>query len=356
MTNFRIPGQRALVAVVSAVLLAGCLDASDDAPDTQIINTAPVANAGPDQADVPTSTLVTLEAAGAPTQTLTSCCTLGVRDHCRGIHGDPRQCHHAAAHPDPPQPTFTPDIAGTYTIRLTVDDTFAPAPVRTRSTSLRSCRPPIRPSPTPVRPGLSFAPPALTVNLDGSAAPTRTNDPLTYAWVITSFVPSGVPPATNVSLVGAATATPSFDVTDIDQLGEYTVRLTVSDGTLQSTDDVVITVDKSAPTASVLFGSGALASAALAWTSRKRGGIAPHWSRVRIMVKRNRSSASCWHSSSASPPRPWLRQRAGRKIEEVNRHLPEQEESLQDIPLSVEAFDAATIEKQGLSSTADIVS
>lgn len=272
MTNFRIPGQRALVALVSAGLLAGCLDASDNAPDTQIINTAPVANAGPDQADVPTSTLVTLDGSGSSDADGDE--LLYTWEFVTLPAGSTATLANATTPLPtltPPQPTFTPDIAGTYTIRLTVDDTFGTG-TSSDTVNVLAIVPPTNPPVANAGPDqdLSFAPPALTVNLDGSGSTDPDNDPLTFAWVITSFVPSGVPPATNVSLVGAATATPSFDVTDIDQLGEYTVRLTVSDGTLQSTDDVVITVDKSAPTASVLFGSGALASAALAWTSRKR--------------------------------------------------------------------------------------
>jgi len=274
MSHRRLPAGRLLGAISCALLLGGCLDASDDAPGTRVINTTPVADAGPDQVDVPATTRVSLDASGSfdadgdellYTWEFVSrpAGSAAVLDNPANQNGFPE--------PLPPATSFVPDIPGTYVLRLTVDDTFGTG-TGTDTMSVVAVTPSTDP---PVAnagadQALSYAPPALTVALDGTGTSDPDNDPLTYAWVITAFVPSGLPPATSVTLVNPDTATPSFDVTDVDQLGEYTLRLTVSDGTLQSTDDVVITVTKSLPAASVLFGSGALAGAALVWTAHRR--------------------------------------------------------------------------------------
>ncbi|HEX8003698.1 MAG TPA: Ig-like domain-containing protein [Mycobacteriales bacterium] len=74
----------------------------------------------------------------------------------------------------------------------------------------------------------STLPPAL-VHLDGTGSSDPDGDPLTYAWTQVGG------PA--VTLLGAATATPSFSLT---QPGTYLFSLTVSDGSLTSTDTVTV--------------------------------------------------------------------------------------------------------------------
>ncbi len=272
MSHRRLPAGRLLGAVSCALLLGGCLDASDDAPGTRVINTSPVADAGPDQVDVPASVLVMLDGSG--TSDADGDELLYTWEFVSRPAGSAAVLANATTPLPtltPPVPTFTPDLPGTYTLRLTVDDTFGTG-TGTDTVSVVAIVPTTLPpvASAGADQSVSFAPPAVTVVLDGTGSSDPDNDPLSYGWVITSFVPSGVPPATNVTLINATTDTPSFDVTDVDQLGVYTLRLTVSDGTLQATDDVVVTVSKSLPNASVLFGSGALAGAALAWTARRR--------------------------------------------------------------------------------------
>jgi hypothetical protein len=65
-------------------------------------------------------------------------------------------------------------------------------------------------------------------------------------------------------LIGADTATPSFDITALDQLGTYTIQLTVNNGALIATDQVRVTVAKSFPAAGALLGGGAFAAAGAA--------------------------------------------------------------------------------------------
>jgi hypothetical protein len=117
-----------------------------------------------------------------------------------------------------------------------------------------------------------YAPPGVTVQLDGTGSSDPGSLPLTYSWLIKSFTPaSGTPPAAQVTLQNPNSATPSFAVSAVDQLGSYTLEVTVSNGSLVAKDTVVINVAKSFPAAGALFGSVLLlAGAAFGWWRRAR--------------------------------------------------------------------------------------
>ncbi|NOT56455.1 MAG: hypothetical protein HOP18_17800 [Deltaproteobacteria bacterium] len=85
-------------------------------------------------------------------------------------------------------------------------------------------------------------PVATTVHLDGTGSSDPDADPLTFAWSLTTK-PSG----SVATLTGATASTPTFI---IDKAGAYTVQLTVHDGSLSSSVDVVIvSTSNSAPVA-----------------------------------------------------------------------------------------------------------
>ena len=73
----------------------------------------------------------------------------------------------------------------------------------------------------------------ITVNLDGSASFDPDGDVISFAWTFSSK-----PSASSATLLNANTATPSFIA---DVVGTYNLTLSVSDGEVTSTDDVIIT-------------------------------------------------------------------------------------------------------------------
>ena len=77
------------------------------------------------------------------------------------------------------------------------------------------------------------------VNLDGSGSSDEDEDTLSFSWAFVSR-----PAGSTATLAGANTATPSFTP---DKLGNYSVELTVDDGSDTDTDTVAITVVDTIP-------------------------------------------------------------------------------------------------------------
>lgn len=86
--------------------------------------------------------------------------------------------------------------------------------------------PPANAPPTAVLGGAQTVGVGATVSLDGSASTDPNNDPLTYAWVLTTK-----PTGSSAALTNSSTARPSF-VADIP--GTYVASLIVSDGKVNS--------------------------------------------------------------------------------------------------------------------------
>ena len=167
-----------------------------------------------------------------------------------------------------PMPSFVPVLDGDYVVELTVDDGFAnDSDIVTVTASTVAVNEPPTANAGPDQ-QVEAAQGAI-VTLDGTQSNDPNGDPLNYSWSIVSFENlAGMTAPSPVSLVGADTAMPSFEVTVPGELGTYTIELTVSDGEFDSTDQVVIELAKSFPTASLLFGAGFVFFGAIAISRR----------------------------------------------------------------------------------------
>jgi hypothetical protein len=125
--------------------------------------------------------------------------------------------------------TFTPDRNGTFVVRVIATDALGLASEPFDLMITTQNRAPV------ANAGADQSVDATaTVTLDGSASNDPDHDAITFAW---SFVSK--PPASAATLSNPAVAKPSFTA---DRSGEYILRLTVSDGTASSTDEVTIIV------------------------------------------------------------------------------------------------------------------
>ncbi len=124
-------------------------------------------------------------------------------------------------------PTFIPDIAGTYVVQLLVNDgTSNSAPdsvvISTNAVPLADAGPD-----QDVTVGDA-------VVLDGSASSDADFDPLSYSWILNQR-----PAGSLAVLSGATTDAPTFTA---DAAGSYEVQLTVNDGNQDSVPDLVIII------------------------------------------------------------------------------------------------------------------
>ena len=195
----------------------------DSSPDTITVtaasgNTAPVANAGPDQS-VPVSSTVTLNgsASNDPDN--------DPLNYSWTITSKPTGSNATLSNSGAVNPNFVADLVGTYVISLTVNDGTNNSNSDTvRITAASGNVPPV------ARAGANQNVPVnATVTLDGSASSDGDNDPLTYSWSITSK-----PAGSTASLSSSTSVNPSF-VADLP--GTYNVMLIVNDGSINSAAD-----------------------------------------------------------------------------------------------------------------------
>jgi mono/diheme cytochrome c family protein len=195
-------------------------------------NAAPVANAGDDQ-NVSTGTLVTLDGSQSSdvnNDPLTYSWVLSTPGGSNAALSDPTIFN----------PTFTPDVDGTYVAELVVNDgaqDSAPSSVTITAASGNS-------APTAdAGPDQNVAT-GSNVVLDGSGSKDADNDPLTYSWTIVSK------PAGSSAALSTGTQPDASFTADVD--GAYTVQLIVGDGTsdsVPSTVTITASSGNSAPTA-----------------------------------------------------------------------------------------------------------
>jgi RHS repeat-associated protein len=225
--SFRIdlPGDYTAELIVND----GLLDSAPDQSVVSTVNSAPVADAGPPQSALVGAT-VTLDGTASS-----------------DVDGDPltyrwrfdsRPAGSAAALDDPSSamPRFAIDAFGDYVIELIVNDGALDSAPDTTTVSTDNSAPVADAGP----PQSGFI--GDTVTLDGRGSFDPDGDALGYSWSFTAR-PSGSAAAFD----DAASATPSFP---IDVFGDYTARLVVDDGLLDSAPDTTtVSTDNSRPVA-----------------------------------------------------------------------------------------------------------
>ena len=209
-------------------------------PDTVIItagvgNTAPIANAGPDQAVISGDT-VTLDNSSST-----------------DIDGDlltyqwvftsmPSGSMATLSDATAAMPTFTADIAGSYVLELIVNDGIENSSADTVSI-IATDTPTVNVAPV----ADAGTPQAVSTNidivtLDGSGSTDADGDNLTYSWTFTS-----IPAGSFAFLSAPNTIQPTF-IADVD--GDYVIQLIVNDGTVDSmpsTVKITATTDNQPP-------------------------------------------------------------------------------------------------------------
>ena len=191
---------------------------------TGVTNTAPVANAGPDQV-VRTGTAVRLNGGGstdANGNTLTYAWTLTAR---------PAGSAALLSRATFSDPGFVADVTGTYTAQLVVNDGVVNSPADTVVISASSNSAPVANAGAD-----ALVNSGATVTLDGSHSSDPDGQALQWTWTLVER-----PAGSAATLANASGATPSFLA---DAFGRFVAQLVVNDGTVNSAPDTVtITVN-----------------------------------------------------------------------------------------------------------------
>ncbi len=193
------------------------------------VNSAPVADAGPDTS-VWVGRFVQLDGSG-----------------CKDPDGDPlsyawsfvsRPSGSAAAlsHADSKNPGFSPDLPGDFVLTLTVSDGKTISDPDYVTVTARTNHPPVAEAGSYSACGVGE-----TVQLDGTGSYDPDGQGLTYTWSVASR-----PPGSGAQLSDPASPLPTFTP---DVSGSYGVRLLVSDGILDSEPAFATIVVNSPPVA-----------------------------------------------------------------------------------------------------------
>jgi hypothetical protein len=193
---------------------------------------APVANAGPNQS-VSTGTTVTLDGSGS-----TNPSGIGTLTYSWQFLSIPSGSTTTITNPTAVMPTFLTDVAGTYTIQLTV--TNGAGSDTSTVTVVASGAPP--PPVANAGPNQMLIKVGATVFLSGSLSHDFNNKPLSYSWTIIQK-----PTGSNATLTGANTVSPSFvaDVATTSSLS-YMVQLVVND-TVNNSSPSIVTITTTPP-------------------------------------------------------------------------------------------------------------
>ena len=204
---------------IQLIVNDGKADSAPDSVQVSTQNSAPVANAGPDQG-VFVNTAVPLDgsqSSDADGDPLT---------HRWSLLNKPAGSAADLANDQAVDPSFTVDKPGSYTVQLIVNDgtvNGAPDPIVVSTQNSR----PVANAGTD-----QTATVGDTVTLNGNGSQDADGDPLSFAWSLITN-----PTDSMATLAGADTATPSFPP---DKAGEYIAQLIVNDGQLASPPDTAL--------------------------------------------------------------------------------------------------------------------
>ncbi len=192
-------------------------------------NTAPVADAGPDQF-LTVGSILTLDGAGS------SDVDGNPLAYRWTMIAAPAGAVDTLSDPATVRPTFVPAVPGTYVFQLYVDDGVTESRPDTVVLATGNVGPVARAGAD------QFAAVSATAQLNGSASSDADLDPLTYRWHFT-LRPNG----SRAALSSSTTDNPSFQ---LDKGGIYALQLEVNDGLVGSAPDgVVVTSGNARPTA-----------------------------------------------------------------------------------------------------------
>ncbi|MGH8656305.1 MAG: PKD domain-containing protein [Gammaproteobacteria bacterium] len=211
--------------LIQLIVNDGKVDSAPDSVQVSTRNSAPVANAGPDQS-VFVNTTVQLDgsqSSDADGDPLT---------YRWSLLNKPANSAAVLANDQAVNPSFTVDKPGSYTVQLIVNDGTVDSPPDQIVVSQNS-------RPVANAGADQTATVGDTVTLDGNGSQDADGDNLSFAWSLITQPANGA-----VTLTGADTATPTFIP---DQAGEYTAQLIVSDGQLDSNPDTALVTVNAAP-------------------------------------------------------------------------------------------------------------
>ena len=208
--------------VLFLVLLAGCSSGGSDGGGGSAAP-APTANAGADET-VAVGVPLTLDGSASDSPT-------GVPvSYQWTLSGKPAGSTASLTSPASARPTFTPDVAGSYTATLIVQASGVPS--SPDSVAITAVTGNVAPRAN-AGPDASAAP-GRAITLDGTASRDPNNTAITYSWRIAEQ-----PPGSHPTLTNATSATPIFTA---DVAGRYVLALVCSDGSLTSTVDQVVII------------------------------------------------------------------------------------------------------------------
>jgi hypothetical protein len=202
---------------------------SSDVLNVTTANTAPDANAGPDQS-IALGTVIQLDGSAS---TDVDSDGLG---YSWSFTSRPEGSVAALSASTAPSPTFVVDVAGLYTLQLIVSDGQGGSDIDTVTITTLNTRPVANAGPDQAVIN------GQAVTLDGSLSADADGNALTFSWALTAR-PSG-----SAATLSGATAPQATFVADVP--GTFVAQLTVSDGTLTSdAETVAITTGNTVPVA-----------------------------------------------------------------------------------------------------------